>query len=242
MDLTKLKLGAEVESNESDSLGGGYTLESGVYPMKIDMAYIGKSQGGAMSVNMTFTHGQQSLKHTFWVTSGDAKGNKSTYEKDGKHYPLPGLNMVNGIVFLTLGKELGDLTTETKTVNVWNYDSKAEVPTQVEVLMDLLGQDIVLGVQKRIVDKNVKNDNGVYVPSGETRQENEVSKVFQAGSNLTVSEVKAGETAGEFMQKWADKWTGLTIDKSTASAKGNGSTAGAPPAAAAASASLFPSS
>ena len=61
---------------------------------------------------------------------------------------------------------------------MYSKEAKAEVPTKVEMLVDLLGQAIIIGVIKQTVDKTVKNDAGVYVPNGETREE----KHFSPGS------------------------------------------------------------
>lgn len=245
MDLSTLKANAtEVKDDTGDSLGGGYILESGTYPMVIELAYMDKSAGGALSMNCVFKHGNQTLKQSFWVQSGDKKGNSNTYvdKRTGETHLLPGLNMANAICTLTIGKELGDLSTTEKTINIYNFEAKAEIPTKVNVLMDLLNQPLTLGVQKRIVDKNVKNDAGEYVPSGETRQENEVSKVFQAKTGLTVAEMRAGETEGKFIHNWEKKWKDVTIDKSspTSGTPGSMPKGAAPVTPAPAGNSLFP--
>lgn len=245
MDLSKLKASNNVKVDDNDSLGGGYILESGIYPMTIELAYMDQSAKGALSLNCVFKHGNQTLKQSFWVQSGNDKGNAITYKdkRTGEEHLLPGLNMANAIIGLTLGKELSDLDTTEKMVNIYNFEAKAEIPTKVEVLMDLLGQDIIVGVQKRLVDKTVKADNGMYVPApdGSHRTENEVSKVFQAGTGLTVAELRAGESTGSFIQDWKDKWTDVTIDKRTKQAGGAAAPVAGAPTPAPAAGSLFPS-
>jgi hypothetical protein len=225
-------------ANESDVLGGGGAVESGVYDATIKVAYIGKSTGGAMSLNLELNMGGRDVRQQLWVTSGDAKGNKNYYERDGKRNYLPGFNIANALSLLTVGKEISQLDTEDKVLKLWSYDAKAEVPTTVPVLTDLTGQEIRVGMIKQTVDKNVKNDAGAYVPSGETREENEIDKLFRSKDGLTVAEIRAETTSADFMDAWAKKWTGVTKNK----AKGatGGSTAGAPKAAAAPkSTSLF---
>ena len=239
--LSNLKMGADVNTEDKDSLGGGYILDSGVYDFNIDLAYMGKSQGGAVNLNLVCTSADKTLRQTLYVTSGDAKGNKTTYtDKDGNARPLPGMSQANAICQLTLNLDLGDMDTEEKVIKLYDYTAKADIDTKVAMIMPLIGQKISFGVQKVTVDKNVKNDQGVYVPSGDTRQENEIDKIFQATTHLTMSERAAGLPAGEFVTKWADKWNDQVRDKSSGAKKG-GSVAGAPPAAASATAPLFPS-
>ncbi len=240
--LAGLKMGADVKTEDRDSLGGGFILDTAVYDFTIDSAYMGKSQGGALSLNLVCTSGSQSLRQTIYVTSGDAKGNKATYmDKEGNARPLPGMSQANAICQLALNVDLGDLDTEEKIMKLYDFTAKAELDTKVQMVMALLGKKISFGVQKHIVDKNVKNDAGVYVPSGDTKQENVIDKIFQAETHLTLSERTAGMTSGEFVTKWAEKWNGEVVDKSSGASKAGGSVAGAPGAGVPPTAPLFPS-
>ena len=218
-------------ATEKDSVGGSRVRESGLYPMTVAMAYLGKSSGGALSLNLTLKDGNGEVKQTFWMTSGTAKGCKNYYEdKQGAKQYLPGFLHANALALLTVGKEISQLDTETKVVNVYSPEAKAEVPTKVEVIMDLLGQEVLLGLIKQTVDKNIKDGEGNYVPSGETREENEVDKIFRAKDRMTTAEIRAQAPEATFVNIWDQKWTGKTKDKST---KTSG-TAGAPRPAAAA--------
>jgi len=213
-------------AHEKDSIGGSAPLESAIYPMKVDMAYLQKSAGGALGLFLTFkTEGDKEIRQTLWVTSGDAKGNKNYYEdkKREKQY-LPGFNMANSLCLLTLGKEISALTTEEKVLNIYSPDAKAEVPTKVQVLMDLLNQEILVGLIKQTVDKTAKDGAGVYQPTGETREENEIDKFFRARDKMTTAEIRAQATEPAFYDAWAKKWTGNLRDKSSKTA----GTAGAP--------------
>ena len=107
-------------------------------------------------------------------------------------------------------------------------DAKAEVPTKVEVLMDLLGQEIIAGVIKQTVDKTKKNEAGAYEATGETRDENDIDKLFRAKDRMTTAEIRAQAETATFIDTWSNKWTGQTKNK----AKGASGTAGAPQAAA----------
>lgn len=238
--LSSLKADADVK-DDGDSLGmGSYVLDSGLYQTHVDLVYMSVSAGGAMGMNCVFkTKDGREIRQTFWVQSGDAKGNKSYYtDKDGVKHNLPGLNQANALCQLAVGKDAYEMDHEEKVVNVWNSDSKAEVPTPVQVLTDLLKKQITLGVIKQVVDKNIKDSNGKYVPSGDTRDENEIDKMFHPDTNLTVNEMKAGETEPKFIHSWKKKNDGQTRMKAKG-AKAGGATPGAASAATAATPSLF---
>ena len=166
---------------ERDSVGTGGVLESGIYKATVTLAYLNKSAGGALGLVLNLkTDTGREIRQTLWMASGDAKGNKNFFEaKDGSRQYLPGFNHAQSLALLTIGKEISALETETKLVNVYNADAKAEMPTKVEVAVELLGQEILVGLIKQIVDKTEKNDKGAYIPTGETREENEIDKLFQ---------------------------------------------------------------
>lgn len=224
-------------SEEKDSVGSGGVLDSGIYTATVAMAYIIKSSGGALGLVLNMkTDSGRDIKQTLWMSSGDAKGNKNYYEdKNGGKQYLPGFNHANSLALLTCGKEISALDTEVKVVNVYSPEAKAEVPTKVEVPMDLLGKQVIVGLLKQIVDKTQKNDAGMYVPTGETKEENEIDKFFREKDRMTTSEIRAQATDATFIDTWSTKWTGKLRDKSKGTS-GAAGTAGAPKAAAGAAA------
>ncbi len=229
--LSSLKTDDSIQEDK-DTLGGGYRpLESGLYDLTIESAYIGASQGGAVSLNIVAkTEDQQTVRQTLWMTSGKAKGCKNYYEDaNGNRKYLPGFTAANNLCLLTVGKEIGDLEPEEKVINMYDYDAKKELPTKVQMIVELIGQEITAGVVKQTVDKNVKDGNGNYVPSGETRDENEISKFFRKRDGMTVAEIKAQAEEAVFKTQWAEKNTGVTINK----AKGLSGAVGVPQAASA---------
>ena len=229
--LANLATDANIE-DEKDSVGGGSRIvESGLYESTVSMAYLQKSKGGALGLFLTLKAGDKDIKQTLWMTSGDAKGNKNYYEdKNGDKKYLPGFNTANSLCLLTVGKEIAAMEPEQKVVNVYSPEAKADVPTKVDVLTDLLGQEILVGVLKQTVDKTTKNDAGVYVPTGETREENEVDKFFRASDRKTTAEIRAQADAA-FADTWEKKWTGVTRDRATKNL-GAGAKVGAPAQAA----------
>jgi hypothetical protein len=226
-------------STEKDSVGGnGGPVESGLYPSTISLAYITKSGGGAMGLVLSAkTETGREVRQTLWMTSGTAKGATNFYtDKDGAKHYLPGFNLANSLALLTVGKEISDLDTEQKVVNVYSPEAKAEVPTKVDMLTDLLGKEIILGLIKQVVDKTQKNDAGVYVPTGDTREENELDKLFRSKDRMTTAEIRAQATEAVFIETWSAKWDGHTRNKAKGAVTGANGTAGAPKGAAANSA------
>jgi hypothetical protein len=203
-------------ANEKDSIGGGGVLESGLYPATVTLAYGIKSDGGARGlVFHAKTSEGRDIRQTIYMTSGTAKGGTNFYiDKKGEKQYLPGFISVNSLCLLTCGKDIADMDVETKVASIWNKETKSEVPTKVEMLVDLLGKEILIGLVKQTVDKTTKNDAGVYVPTGETREENEIDKFFRASDRKTTAEIRSQDEA-KFADVWSNKNTGNTRDKTS---------------------------
>lgn len=232
MSLLKSLTTDESIANEKDSVGGGNVLESAIYDFEVTMAYLTKAASEAIGVVLHFkTEDNKELRQTIYITSGKEKGCKNYYEnaKGEKQY-LPGFNTVNSLALLTVGKELSELDTEEKLVKVYSSTAKAEVPTKVQVITELLGKRILAGVLKQNVDKTKKNDvTQKYKPTGETRFQNEIDKLFRQKDSLTTAEVRAQAEEPAFINTWKEKFTGVVVDKTSKDAKPSG-VAGAPKA------------
>lgn len=205
-------------ANEKDSVGGGSrVVESGLYPCTVTLAYVIQSAGGATGLVLGLrTEDKREIKQTVYVTAGKAKGGNNYYlDKDGAKQYLPGFLLANSLSLLTLGKELSQLDTEEKVVTAYSPEAKAEVPTKVNMIMDLIGKQILAGVIKQTVDKSKKNDAGEYIATGETREENEIDKFFRLSDKMTTAEIRAEAATAVFADTWAAKHTGVTRDKST---------------------------
>jgi len=231
--LKSLASNDESIKQETDSVGSGGVIDSGAPLSEITMAYITFSKKEAMGITLhAKTDAGREIRQTVYVTSGTDKGKKNTYtDKNGEKHFLPGFNLVNSLCLLTIGKPLDELDPVEKVVSVYSPEAKAEVPTKVPVIMELLGQKAYLGIIKQVVDKTAKDGNGVYQPTGETREENEIDKVFRASDKMTTTEIRAGATEAAFYETWTKKWVGQPARNK---AKGASGTAGAPKAAGAA--------
>jgi hypothetical protein len=238
MSLLKALKTQDNIKDEVDSLGGGGPVDANAYLSTITMAYIDKSAGGAMSLNLNLKldNGKE-FRQSLWMTSGDAKGNKNYYERDGEKNYLPGFILANSLCLLTVGKEIGDMEPESKTIKLWNSEAKAETLQQKDVLTELLNKEVITGLVKNLVDRTQKGDDGEYHPTGETREENEVDKFFRAKDSMTTAEIRAGAEKPEFLTRWVEKNAGQVRDRTK---KDKGTGAGFAAAGAAKSASTKP--
>lgn len=217
MSLLKNLTSDESIANEKDSLGGGGVLESGIYPATVKLAYVTEAASGALGLVLhAQTNQGREIRETLWMTSGREKGGNNFYiDKQGEKHYLPGYINANALTLLTVGKEISELDTETKVISAWNKEAKTETPTKVNMLVDLLGQEILVGLIKETVDKTQKADNGQYLPTGETREQNVIDKLFRASDKKTTMEIRAEAEEATFHDAWQAKWTGKTKDRST---------------------------
>ena len=216
--MSDWNLPTDVETTSTERVGGkGFIWESGVYKTKVQLVYLNQVRSGAISFNIVLKgEDGRDLKESLWIKSGDTKGNKTYYEKDGKKFPLPGYSTADSLCVAATGKHLPEImnSSEKKMVNIYSYEAKKEVPTERPVLMDLRDQTVTVAVREILEDKNIKNDAGEYVPSGETRSKNECA-FFGNAEGKSADEILAGRDAVIF-DKWAEKNTGEVIDKSKA--------------------------
>lgn len=222
---------ADVSTEEKDTLGGGGGIkDTGIYPFEIQYAYVIESKGGALglSLHLKDADGNQvrfnGAMGSIYFTN---KSKEPFYVKDGQKNMLPGAQLVNSLAQATLEEDFFNLDTEEKTINLYSFDEQREVPTKVEMLMPLIGQQFFGAIQRITEDKKQADNNGDYIPTGETRDKNELVKVFNV-DRMTQAELKTGEDIPEeelFYSKWLAKNEGKTIDKTDKSA---GARTGAP--------------
>lgn len=208
---------------EKDVLGGRTLLPTGLYEGTLDVVYLTKSAGGANAFNLVIDIAGKKFRDTIYVTN---KQGGVTYTRDGKKFPLPGYSLVNALAKLTAGKEIPQLEFEKKLVKIYNFEQRKEVPTEVDVAVELVGQPVRLGIELHRENKNVKDQAGAYVPTAEIREFNTITRVFHVKTGQTAAEYNA-QAPAEFMALWVKEFEGKTIDKTT-----KGPVAPAPAAAA----------
>ena len=207
---------AEIKE-EIDSVGSTFgVVESGLYKLKIKAAYIKVATSKAVGVVLELeTFDNAIISQTLWVKSGEKKGCKNFYtSKDGEKHYLPGYNQMNALCLLTVGKNLSEMETASQIIDIYDYAVKGNIPTEVDMLTELLEKEIIAGVIKQVVNKNALDINtNTYQPTAETREENEIDKFFRERDQLTVTEIKAEVKEATFYNKWYDRWGGKTRDK-----------------------------
>ena len=200
---------------EKDVLGGGFKpLDTDVYLATIKHAYGSTAQSGAKAVNFEFElEDGRKYRETLYVTSREGKPTY-TNQKGEVNY-LPSYSIVDGIALFTTQKPLNEQATEPRTINLYDFNAKKELPKEVPMLMDMVGKQVKLAISLNLVDKTTKNDNtGKYEPTGETKEENSITKVFHPVSNKTVPEVKASQEAS-FHDAWLAKNKGQVFDRTS---------------------------
>lgn len=242
-------LKAKTEKMEAarDSVGGFVVRDSDIYEAVLKLAYAGRSKGGANFLSLVFTMPDGTeYKEDAYFTSGDDKGNLPYYTKGDKNFPLPGYTLVSDLLLITAGTSLEEAAFEEKVVNVYDAEAKKEMPKSVMVPVDALGKAVSIGIQKVLEVKQQKNEaTGQYEDTAETREVNNIDKVFDTDSKFTVIEAQNNAEAPVFYDKWLEANKGKVRDNTKKKGSGNaaGGAAGAPPkaggAAAAPKTSLF---
>lgn len=232
--LNSFKLGADVKVEQrTDSAGGSYILDSALHPMKVDVIYLDKSQGGAHCMNFRFTSTvDPKVKYKETIYFSNKQGGLTYTDKtDGSQRPLPGFTKVNEILLAICGKEMSELETQSATVKVWS--NGAEVNQPREVLVDLIKSTVQLGIIRKTVNKQIKNpgQGKAYIndPTGALKDINEIHTAFRFEDLMSVAEMERGADEAKFHIKWIENFDGKTIDKSE-KVQG-GAVAGAPGAA-----------
>lgn len=206
------KFSSEGLEEAQDRLGGFSPFDSDIYTGKIKAFYAGTSSQGATFVAMVVDVGGREYRETVYVS--DKKGQNFFLNKDDKtkKVPLPGFTIIDDICLITTGKPLSEQETEDKVINIYNFEAKKDEPKSVPMLTEVIGKDISLGILK-ILENKSKKDGDNYVVTAETREINNIDKVFHPEMKLTVAEARNGAEEAKFWDAWESKNKGQTRDK-----------------------------
>lgn len=192
-----------------DVVGGGVAvLDTGVYDATVKLAYLSVAKSGAQGLAVVLDVGGREHRETVYVTSGTAKGGNSYYERDGKKYPLPGFTMADDLALLTTGQGIGDQEGEEKVVKLYDFTARAEVPTKVMVITEMLGKQIKVAIYKNLETKyEGQGDN--RTPTDQTVERNSISKFYYNGDDAslvgkTVNEIQ-DEKEATHLEAWEEK-------------------------------------
>jgi len=221
--MSNWELPADIEMPSIERVGGGgFLWDSGVYDATVKMVYLDQTESDAVSFNIELLNSDgKTLEEQFWILNGKAKGNQTWYtNKSGKKVPIPGYVSADHLCRAVLGENLDPVrkTAENKTVSVYNKEQGKKVATEKPVITNLLNKAVKVAVQQVIVDKTAKNGNGQYLPTGETKTINECKFFGSVENGKTADEITKNQPATMFT-RWAEKNTGVTINKSAAKSK-----------------------
>lgn len=223
-------LGSDGIQKQDDRLGGFQIFPTDIYEGEIKAFYSMTSDGGAKGVTLVLAlNGKDEFTSQVWVTSKDGK---NYYEKDGVKSFLPGWNHADNIALVATGnKGLGELKVEEKVVQAWDNDAKKQMPKTVPMFTEVLGKKIWVAIEAQVVDQTAKNERtGKYEPTGKTREQNDIVKVFDYETKKTVPEALEGKEA-EFFDAWLAKYKGKVSNRAKGgnSSGTTGKPGGAPP-------------
>lgn len=202
-----------VQTTERDSVYTA-TVATNAYKGKVKMMYLDSATSGALFCNieldLTVDGAKRTHKETIYISNKEGEV-EYTDKKTGDKVPMPGFVMVDTLCKLATGKGIGQLSPEVKQLKVYNPATKQEENMNKEVYTDVIGQDIAVGLFEQTVDKKTKADDGSYVATGETRDENVINKFFN-DKGQTINEQTAGAEAG-FINTWLENYKGKKFNK-----------------------------
>lgn len=214
-----------------DVLGGSKfaKVESGIYAGTIKYAYLKPSSTGALGMHMEVELEDGAvMQESIYLTNSQGENFYLDKQDDKKKHLLPGYITADEIALFGAQKPIAELDTEGRIIKLRDYDLQQDVPTEVPMLVDLVGKPVQLGILKIIEDKKIKTEeigaNGkpVYKATGETRTINQIDKVFHPTNNMTAAELRAGAEEPSFYDAWKEKNAGKVRDLSTGAGAGTG--------------------
>lgn len=200
--LANLKRNANIEAATDRPMDARPKMTPGVHNMTIEMAYLEESSGGALSVALKLVSPTGATLNTKeYITSGREKGQKHYYidKQSGAQKYLPGFIIMNDLARLTTDQELFELEPEEKTVMIYNYELRKEVPTTKQVIVDLIGKEVTVGVLATLEDQ--------FKDPTQSRTVYNIDKVFHTETGCTVVELESGLTEGVYISSWAERNT-----------------------------------
>ncbi len=196
--------------------GGGFIWPTDVYDCTVKMAFYFESDGGAAAIHLNLEDNKtgKEVKQDIYFTN---KKRETFYVKNGAKHDLPGFLQVANLCAVIDKATLPDTLKahEIKTIMVYDYKERKEVPQDKEVLVTLLGKKLQIAVKHVVENKSIKNETtGKWeAVAGTKKERNELSTPFFSDTSLTAHEMMNKETEPKFKKAWLDKWKGEVIDK-----------------------------
>lgn len=214
-----------------DVLGGSFVFETNAYDAIIKLMYAGKSQNSnSQSVTVHLDIDGQEYRETIWITNRDGNNWYADKKDPKKKQPLPGFVTIDHLCLLSTGLPLANQTTEEKTIMLYDFEHKKDMPKNVHVITSVIGLPVTVGITKikEFVQKKVEgSDPPVYENTDKIRESNQIDKVFHTESKKTTVELRESREAS-FYEAWVAKNAGKTRDKTANAGAGANSNAARP--------------
>ena len=192
---------------DEDRVGGESKKidKTGKYDVIIKKAYVNTAKSGAMSfvVEVEDATGNK-LKIEEYFTNKD----KATFylDKEGNKRYLPGFSKMKALDFLVTKKDQQNPVCENKSIMLYDYTAKKEIPTLKPVFVEWYGKTITILAMNVLENKSVKNEvTGSYEPIAETRNVIVVDHFLDPVTLRTRNEVTAA-TDAKICADWTAKF------------------------------------
>jgi hypothetical protein len=152
-------------------------------------------------------------KETLYVTNKKGENWYPNKQDPKKKEQMMGFIIADDLALLTTGFPLANQSFEEKVVNIYDFDLKKEVPTNVPVIVDMIGKEVSVAIERGTENKQAKDSSGVYQNTAETRDVNNIIKVYHAETGRTVSEFKGNVTEPVHRDGWLARYKGKTRNK-----------------------------
>ncbi|QGH72762.1 MAG: single stranded DNA binding protein [Podoviridae sp. ctLUJ1] len=208
MEINCVNFGENVEDG-TESVGGWSADDSGIQKVIITEAYITQSAKGASAVNLT-TKNKEGDERRYTIYFTNAKGEVFYMNKQsGKAVKLPGYQLLDNICLATCGKPFMEVykAKQKKTIDLYDKESRREIPQTVPVLPLMCKKLVKLGIIK-VISNGFKNG----AATNDKRETNEIHMVFNAANDLTPKEAANGKTEPKLYNEWVKHWTGNAKD------------------------------
>jgi hypothetical protein len=197
--------GTAVATEERVAGSSNYINKTGAYDVIVKKAYMDTSSGGAICFNLVLeTEDSKQINITEYI-SNTKKEVYYTDKKDGTKKFMPSYTRMKNIDFLLTGKPQQNPKTELKKVKIYDYDAKAELIKDKEVLVEWVGKPLTILCMKKKYWKQVKDSSGAYVNTSETQLKTEVDFFLDAVSRKTHNEI-SGNKEADIYKIWIEKY------------------------------------
>lgn len=186
---------------QKDTVGGAsYTEETGVYPVNIRAIYLTESPNSKVANIIYVINGNERTMPLYYA---DKEG-KNYSVIDGKDVEKQGWHHLRSILKLGAGIEPSQANMVERTLQIYNMEKRAKVPTKVNVVEQAIGINVQFALvkvnkpkQRKMGDKWVDTDAFIDV--------NDLEKVLNT-DGYTLTELVAQSTERVFLDTvWKEK-------------------------------------